>query len=319
MTWGVVLAALAGLGLGALGPVSPELDVLANLRGHLLGLLVFAGLALALNYRPVVILVLGAFLTLATHAIVAQQGAWPLIGQARASTARPGDWMVLSLNTWRRHPDAGTLADQLNAAGADVLVLTEFGPNKIDQLHVLEHDYPYRQECAADWDCAIAVLSRHPFTSAGSVSSSPGNGPARVWITFGEGDNALTVMGVHAVAPLPSPRWHGAELEALADIVHRTQGAVVLAGDINTTPWTSTFSSFVLRSGLEPMGRFLPSYPAGSAGLPQWAIDHIFASPGIRFNDVRLGPNMGSNHLPVIAYVTLPARVQASMPQEPPG
>ena len=310
---GVLLASLAGVMAGALGRVSPDLDVLANARGHLLGLAVFAALALWIDHRPVLVLALGAFLTLAGHAILAQQNEGPLLGPARSPLAQgAGRWTILSLNTWHAHPDAAGLADELADTNADVLVLTEFGPNKIAELHTLAKVYPYRVDCARAWDCAIAILSRHPFSASGSAPE--GAGPAEAWLTFGTGEQAMTIMGIQAAGPLRSTVLHDRELASLASMARGFPGRLLIAGSFNTTPWTSAFARFGEGSGLAHMGRFLPSYPSGNSGLPQLAIDHMFASPGLRFADVWLGPDVGSNHRPVMAEIQLPETVLSALP-----
>ena len=306
----VLLMSLAGLILGALGRFSPDLDLIANARGHLLGLFVFAALALWLDYRPVLVLTLGAFVTFAGHALQAQQNEGPLFGSAHAASASTRDWTILSLNTWHQHADSAALADYLADSNADILVLTEFGPNKIADLHTLEKSYPYRVDCATDWNCAVAVLSRHPFTASGS--SPEGAGPAAAWVTFGTGDAALTVMGIHVIQPLRSPALNARQLADLAGSVREFKGRVLVAGDFNVTPWSSAFARFADASGLVHMGRFLPTFPSGSAGLPQLAVNHMFASPGISFDDVWIGPDVGSDHRPLVAQVRLPATIASA-------
>lgn len=297
---------LVGLAAGALGRYSADLDVLANARAHLACIAAFAALALWLDYRPVVVLGLGAFLTLAAHGLVAQQNEGPLAGSAAS-----GRWTVLSLNTWHAHADPAALTDALIEANADVLVLTEFGPNKIAELHRLEKFYAYRADCAALWDCSIAVLSRHPFTTSGATPE--GDGPARVWLTFGKGEDAFTVLGVHVLEPLRSSAIHARELSSLAGITLGISGKVLVAGDFNATPWTSGFARFEELSGLQHMGRYLPSFPSGRKGLPQLAIDHMFASQGVRFEEVWLGPDVGSDHRPVLANIVLPRQTVSAL------
>jgi len=310
---GVLLASLAGLVAGALGTYSPALDVLANARVHLAGLTVAAGLALWINHRPVVVLALGAFLTLAAHSILAGQSEGPLLAALDGlPTQGPGLWTIVSLNTWHAHADAAGLADQLAATNADVLVLTEFGPNKIETLHALAKSFPYRIDCARQWDCAIAILSKHPFTSSGS--SPEGLGPATAWLTFGAGQQAMTVLGVHVAEPMRSPATHARELSRLASMTLGISGSILVAGDFNTTPWTAAFAHFSEVSGLRHMGRFLPSYPSGLSGMPQLAVDHMFASPAVRFEDVWLGPDIGSDHRPVLASIRLPETLISALP-----
>jgi endonuclease/exonuclease/phosphatase (EEP) superfamily protein YafD len=307
VAWVVLMLALLAVALGYLGRYVPELDVLANGRGHLIGLIVAALLGLLLNYRPVLVIALGAFLTLATHSLISQQSEFPLIGAAQASSgpADKNSWTVLSLNTWNHHPDQEGLASYLLGSDADVLVLTEFGPNKIGLLRALEESYPYRKDCADSWSCAIAVLSRHPFTGSGQLEATDAS-PARVWISFGSGKDQLTVLGTQLTDALIWPRQHRLQMLDLAKATHGTQGQLLVAGDFNTTPWTAAYGDFVAVSGLAPMGRFLPSYPAGSKGLPQLAIDHMFGSSAVTFQQVWIGPDLQSAHRPLLARVSAP-------------
>lgn len=309
--WLVLLASVAAIGLGFAGRLVPELDLIANARGHLFGLSVAAVLALWLNYRPVLIIALGAFLTLATHSLIAQQSEFPLIGAAQASGSK-NSWTVLTLNTWHHHPDQDALADYLMTSNADILVLTEFGPNKIGLLHALEEKYPYRKDCADQWDCALAVLSRRPFDASGQAAATDAS-PARVWISFGTGADRLTILGAQLTDALHWPRLHRLQMAELANATHDLRGQVLVAGDFNTTPWSAGYADFVARSGLAPMGAFLPSYPAGGKGLPQLAIDHMFATNGIAFQQAWIGPDVLSTHRPLLARVTLPANAQTAL------
>lgn len=314
--WLVLAFSAGAVVLGLLGRTVPELDLVANARGHLIGLIVAALLALWLRYRPVLIIALGAFLTLATHALIAQQSEFPLIGAAQAaagsSPADKSSWTVLMLNTWHHHPDQDGLAEYLLGSRADVLVLTEFGPNKLGLLKALEAVYPYRKDCADLWDCSLAVLSRHPFDASGQASATEASA-ARVWVSFGAGKQRLTIVGAQLTDALHWPRLHRLQMADLGEMAHAIDGQVLVAGDFNATPWSAAYEVFASRSGLTPMGRFLPSYPAGGKGLPQLAIDHMFASSGVSFQQVWLGPDVQSTHRPLLARITLPGDALAAL------
>jgi endonuclease/exonuclease/phosphatase (EEP) superfamily protein YafD len=313
--WVVLFAALGALGLSYLGSSVPEFDLLADARGHLAGLALAAYLGLLLGYRPVGVLAMGAFLTLAAHSLIAQRSEFPpstLMQTAAVSAAANDSWTVLTLNTWHHHPDPEGLAEYLANSGADVLVLTELGPNKFPLLHALETAYPYRKDCADSWDCALAVLSRHPFTGSGQAEATEAS-PARAWISFGSGDDQLTIVGAQLTDALRWPRAHRLQMTELAEAAHRLPGQVLVAGDFNTTPWSSAYERFTKVSGLAPMGRFLPSYPAGDKGLPQLAIDHMFASAALTFQETWLGPDVQAMHRPLLARITMPHQAVASL------
>jgi endonuclease/exonuclease/phosphatase (EEP) superfamily protein YafD len=309
--WIVFALSLAGFVAGALGRYSPELDVIANARSHLAAIAAFCVLALWLDYRPVLVLAFGTFLTLAGHSILAQESQWPLIGTARAEIPAKG-WKIVTLNTWHHHPDPDGLAGYLSVSDADILVLEEFGPNKLNLLHGLDAYFPYRKDCADDWDCSIAILSKHPFDASGAVARGADGGPPRAWIRFGTGADALTIFGTHVCDPLRSTRLHSLEIAQLGHIVREIQGEVIVAGDFNATPWTHGFRTFETLSGLRHMGRFLPSFPSDVKGLPQLAIDHVFVSDGIAVDDAWLGLDAGSDHRPVAVRVALNSAMTAA-------
>jgi endonuclease/exonuclease/phosphatase family metal-dependent hydrolase len=57
----------------------------------------------------------------------------------------------------------------------------------------------------------------------------------------------------------------------------------------------------------------LPTWPVSGPGLPQLAIDHMFADRELLFPDgVITGRYAGSDHLPIFARVLVPVPGQAS-------
>ncbi len=77
-------------------------------------------------------------------------------------------------------------------------------------------------------------------------------------------------------------------------------GPAAVAGDLNTTPWSREFRRLLAQSGLDgPLlrPRTLPAR-LGWAGLP---IDHVLAGGGLRVAAVEPGPDLGSDHRPVVA------------------
>jgi endonuclease/exonuclease/phosphatase (EEP) superfamily protein YafD len=77
----------------------------------------------------------------------------------------------------------------------------------------------------------------------------------------------------------------------------------IIAGDFNSTPWGRAYASVHgVRAG-DP--RFQGTFPAvlGPLGLP---IDHIRFG-GLTLTDYRVGPDIGSDHLPLFATFALPS------------
>ena len=217
---------------------------------------------------------------------------------------------VLAINTWHANGNLAELRSYIHGADADVVVLSEFGPNKQAMLGSLRAAYPYQESCAAAWACSQVLLSRLPFTRAGTRMPTPRT-PPMVWAEFRVGSveaAKLTVIGTHVFRPTRRHDLHKAQLAGLADIVRKTDGSVILAGDFNMTRMSQGFDDFSYASGLAAPERLLASWPAWPIPLPQFQLDYVFVSRDLQVLDQRLGHMIGSDHLPLWSAVRLPER-----------
>ena len=85
----------------------------------------------------------------------------------------------------------------------------------------------------------------------------------------------------------------------------------IVAGDFNMTPWSYRLQRLLASAGLRRHATFLRSwptdrYPQFRLPAPAFLIDHVLSTPDIKSVSIRMGPNLGSDHLPVIARVRLP-------------
>ena len=132
----------------------------------------------------------------------------------------------------------------------------------------------------------------------------------------------LAIIALHAPRPpLPEAAWgEPANLRdgllALAATMARrrlvAQDHVLLIGDFNATPYSSVVRDMLARSGLidttsaaaenpeQPRPTWLSTWPG--VGLP---IDNALVSPGLRVVERRLGPNIQSDHRPLVLHLRL--------------
>jgi endonuclease/exonuclease/phosphatase (EEP) superfamily protein YafD len=88
----------------------------------------------------------------------------------------------------------------------------------------------------------------------------------------------------------------------------------VLAGDLNTSPWSPTNRR--LLAGLGLVDTAAGPWPPATRlwrelGLPRQlgaAVDRIAVSRGVAVERFVVGPEIGSDHLPVLADLRLPPR-----------
>ena len=87
----------------------------------------------------------------------------------------------------------------------------------------------------------------------------------------------------------------------------------VLAGDFNLTPWAPDFSELLARGHLTDSALFYSGLSATwLSRLPfvGLLIDHVLVSPHIGVLSNRVGEDVGSDHLPLIVHLAIPADPQ---------
>ena len=306
----VLVAANLGLFLVVSNGFNALADIIAPLTGHLMGLGLAASLAVLFARRRFLILTAGMALTIGLHGWLglarccraplpaAYSGPIQAGPTKAAAHASAHSLTVLALNTWHSLGDTRSLEQYLATAPADVVVLSEFGPDKRPLLRNLEAAYPFQVDCA-DWACSLALLSRLPFEAAG-VGRIASDQPTFVWARLG---GSLTIIGTHLYRPSRDPWLHERQVAALAQFVRRIDSPLILAGDLNTSPWSNAYRQLRAATGLSPAATLMPSWPAWPLPLPQVALDHIFVSPDFAVAAAGTGPAVGSDHLPVWAQL----------------
>jgi endonuclease/exonuclease/phosphatase (EEP) superfamily protein YafD len=111
-----------------------------------------------------------------------------------------------------------------------------------------------------------------------------------------------------------------AELGALAG----ERADVVVLGDLNITESTPRFGELLeaghladTRAGRGPMGTWRVIVPRVYWDLRplRLPIDHVLIGPGLAVLDRRLGPDTGSDHLPVVADLAWRDRAPVTEPR----
>lgn len=273
-------------------------DVATPLTGHIIGLGITAAVALLVPRYTAAVLVAGTIAIFASHVGLSRwsQGA---DDAAQRTSAATSSLSILSINTWDAADNVEQLRAYLVTGPADVVVLSELGPEKQALPAALKAVYPYQSSCAHRYDCSIALLSRVPFEAAGTVPYTK-EMPAFVWARFA---GALHVIGTHIYRPSRSPGLHARQTEAVARFIQRIDGPVVLAGDLNMSPWSYGYKTLKTQAGLKAARWLTPSWPAWPVVMPQVALDHILISQDLTFVASGTGPAVGSDHLPVFARI----------------
>lgn len=259
---------------------------------------------------------------------------WPLVTPIRAgaATATGREIRVVTSNVLGDRPNFDRLIQWSTQSRIDLLAQQEVSGYALRKFTLLREHFPFTPP--AD------VLGRNPGVMAWSnwtiikadwVSDDmppPGEGwggkPLRLELAAPATDGAaapspdkpLVVYVMHPSTPRSRAQWNyrNGYLAAVAKAVaaEPKDTPVIVLGDFNTPTWSPFYKHFVADAGLiDASGTSWPSVTRffrrfrdiGHLGAP---IDHILVSPGIEVRSFELGPDIGSDHLPVIADLRLP-------------
>jgi len=237
---------------------------------------------------------------------------------------------VVSVNLWYRNDSYAPAVNYLMQTDADVIGLVEITPQWMTALQPLFARYPYRADCMqAIPPCEIMLLSRHPFKKsfAGRID---GKRPSIVWGEIDFAGKTIAVAETHLSWPLlPStdnveatvagtvqpepllgsdPLVQSQQGMAIAQYLAGLDEDLVLMGDFNSVPWSTTHQAFRALTGLHNDGPMVETWPAWGPFWMRLPIDHIFVRGGLDRRDFRRGPYIGSDHLPVEAEIVVKAQ-----------
>jgi endonuclease/exonuclease/phosphatase (EEP) superfamily protein YafD len=300
--------AAAGLGLATGCALAARLwwafDLFSHFRPHyaaLAGLLCAA--ALAARAYPVA-LALAAVALLNGWAV---RDLWLGGGTAAAAAGEGAPLRVVSANVLASNPAPGRVLDFVRGSGADLVVLVDAeGERWRGVLAALGDLYPHTAPDAWRDGAPVVLLSRWPLPVETVVHPAAAERPYVVARLAAPGATPL-VVGVHPASPSPTEpedsRERNYQLDHIGGTVEGVAGPVIVAGDLNTTPWSPHFRDLLAATGLRDAaaGRgWLPTWPAwlGPAGIP---IDHVLVRGEVAVAGLRRGPDIGSDHHPLVA------------------
>ncbi|MGE3352414.1 MAG: endonuclease/exonuclease/phosphatase family protein [Planctomycetota bacterium] len=217
---------------------------------------------------------------------------------------------ILAANLCFENPHPERLLPYARAQDAAVLGLSEITARQEQQLAALRREWPHALVATND-DCyGMALFSRLPLRAAEVIEL----GPPRARAIRAVVDTAAGPVGLLLIhPPRPGSAERGAERDAALLTIEGAIAALpplrVVFGDANATRWSEPFAGVVARCGLRDSSDghgHQGSWPVALPALLRLPIDHVLCSDGIAVRQRELGPDFGSDHLPVFAELLLP-------------
>lgn len=175
----------------------------------------------------------------------------PLYIPATPATAHGSSLRFLLANVHTANANHQRLLDLIEHGRPDVIVLLETNGAWIEALSSLNDTYPYRELQPRGDNFGMAVYSRVPMKEV-KVIELAGSTVPTISAQAEIGEDIITFISTHPLPPVSSQyaKTRDRQLVALAELVSRTTGPVVVLGDLNTTSWSPRFADLLRDANL---------------------------------------------------------------------
>lgn len=185
----------------------------------------------------------------------------------------------------------------------DVVVLQEY----TDWAHAalasnptLALRFPYRLAVPQPDPFGLAVLSRYPLVHSQALHPQDERNTLRLRATLLWSGQPVHLSALHPMPPLNAGFAQARDHALVQEAQHLSEqgGLGLLAGDLNTTPWARGL--FAVEAHLQRTHAAAPGWPNAWGVLSVLPLDHVLASTGWRLVHSDIGPDLGSDHRPVV-------------------
>jgi endonuclease/exonuclease/phosphatase (EEP) superfamily protein YafD len=238
-------------------------------------------------------------------------------------SAKPGNNIefirILSSNLNTQNKSYSKILSVVREEKPDIAVFIEVSNAWVKQLDSLMDILPYSIKKPNSYNLGIAVYSKQPLTNASINLFGTENNNSIVG-NFTINGQLISLIATHPLPPVKSTFFHSRnqQLEKISQYIQKLKTPVVMVGDLNITMWSPYYKRFINKTGLHNARKgfgILPSWPTKasySQSAPLFSfvlsipIDHCLISPEIKVKNIRTGPNVGSDHRPLIADLVIP-------------
>lgn len=305
--WGIITAAgavaCAATVLGFCGRFGWFFDLFSHFRvQYFLGLALAAALLLISRQRKAA----------ACFGIVAMINLVVILPLYFGDTLEAGEHesmlraMLINVNT--ESGDPILVAKTLSDTDPQIVILEEINSRWLIDLEEALRAYPNSCVRPREDNFGIGLFSKFSLTNATVVDIGEAKVPS-ILADIRIGTTTLRVIATHAAPPAGArySRWRNSQLDRIPDYIPNDGSSILLLGDLNVSPWSHHFKQLLTRTGLRDSSKgrgVQPTWPAGNP-LLSIPIDHCLHSRDMMILRKKIGPNVGSDHYPVIVDIAI--------------
>ncbi|MBC8011908.1 MAG: endonuclease/exonuclease/phosphatase family protein [Burkholderiales bacterium] len=219
------------------------------------------------------------------------------------TTADPPLKIILA-NVLTSNPDPAPLLALISAENPDLVALLEVNGRWANQLSAaLLAEYPHTLLHPREDNFGLAVFSRRPLADTGAPRFADPELPSLEFTADG-----IRILVTHPVPPgsASTTALRNDHLDRLAAWPPSASTPALILGDLNATPWCPPLRRLLATARLRPTtgnpGFVASTWPAAVPFL-RIPLDHALLNPAVACTALRVGPDIGSDHFPLVFEV----------------
>ncbi|MBZ9650638.1 endonuclease/exonuclease/phosphatase family protein [Psychroflexus montanilacus] len=193
----------------------------------------------------------------------------------------------------------------------DLLLTLESDLKWEKALQSIESDYPFTVKIPKDNLYGMHLYSKYELEEVKINHFLKDEIPSIEAYVRIDDEQKVKIFALHPKPPSPTEAKtstnRDAELLIVAKLVKEIEEPVVVFGDLNDVAWSRSTQLFRKISGLlDPrIGRGRYSTFHAQYAFLRWPLDHLFHSKDFSLNEIRVLPDIGSDHFPIYAKLEL--------------
>ncbi|OBX27103.1 endonuclease/exonuclease/phosphatase (EEP) superfamily protein YafD [Gelidibacter algens] len=218
---------------------------------------------------------------------------------------------LLTANVLQKNENNDHLIDLIKELDADIMVFTEANKRWKDAIvQNLTSDYKYKLELPLENTYGILMYSKLELINPEVkflVTDSIPSIHSKVRLPSGD---VIQLYAIHPTPPMPQENPlstdRDAELMMTSALARESEVPVIVIGDFNDIPWSSTSKLFQATSELLDIrvGRGFFSTFNAQKYLFRWPLDHVYVSPEFRLLHMKSCESIDSDHFPYYVELT---------------
>lgn len=219
-------------------------------------------------------------------------------------TAASAPLKIVLANVLTSNPDPARLRALIATERPDLVALLEVNERWEKQLSAaLLAEYPHTLLQAREDNFGLAVFSRLPLTDTAAPIFADPELPSFEFTATG-----IRILVTHPVPPgdRATAALRDTHLDRLAAWTPSASTPALILGDLNATPWCPPLRRLLAAARLRPAtgepGFVSATWPVAVPFL-RIPLDHALLGPSVACTAFRVGPDIGSDHFPLVLAV----------------